>query len=35
MREFVGESILLPSQEQYYPLPEALHWHRENMFDAA
>jgi putative restriction endonuclease len=35
MREFVGESILLPTQEQYYPVPEAVHWHRENMFDAA
>ncbi|BAZ18898.1 hypothetical protein NIES4071_107830 (plasmid) [Calothrix sp. NIES-4071] len=35
MREFVGESIILPAKQQYYPRIEALRWHRENIFDAA
>lgn len=35
MREFVGDRITLPTQEQYYPRLDALRWHRENMFDAA
>jgi len=29
MREFHGETILLPSSEEYFPRPEALRWHRE------
>jgi putative restriction endonuclease len=35
MRDFVGETILLPGQQQYYPRVEALQWHRDNVFDAA
>jgi putative restriction endonuclease len=35
MREFKGDRINLPAQEQYYPRLEALRWHRENMFDVA
>ncbi len=29
MREFHGETILLPSSEEYFPSPEALRWHRK------
>lgn len=29
MSEFKGRRILLPSQEQYYPRPDALQWHRQ------
>lgn len=32
MKDFQGETILLPSSEQYLPSREALHWHRENIF---
>ncbi|RUT07574.1 hypothetical protein DSM106972_018340 [Dulcicalothrix desertica PCC 7102] len=35
MRQFVGEQIILPAQQQYYPRVEALRWHRENIFNAA
>jgi putative restriction endonuclease len=35
MREFVGDRITLPAQQQYYPRLDALAWHRENMFNAA
>jgi putative restriction endonuclease len=35
MREFIGDRINLPVQQQYYPRLDALRWHRENMFDAA
>jgi putative restriction endonuclease len=33
MREFQGNRILLPVQEQYQPRLEALRWHRENVFN--
>ncbi|NWF61747.1 MAG: HNH endonuclease [Fischerella sp.] len=29
MREFMGDRIILPSQQQYYPRQDALAWHRE------
>ncbi|MTJ14695.1 HNH endonuclease [Anabaena sp. UHCC 0187] len=29
IREFRGESIILPSQQQYYPRLDALEWHRQ------
>lgn len=32
MREFNGDRIRLPGQQQYYPRIEALRWHRENIF---
>ncbi|PAX59797.1 HNH endonuclease [Brunnivagina elsteri CCALA 953] len=35
MREFIGDRITLPAQQQYYPRLDALAWHRENMFDVA
>jgi len=28
-----GVPINLPEDENYYPHPEALHWHREQVFD--
>lgn len=34
MREFNGDCIRLPVQQQYYPRIEALRWHRENVFVA-
>lgn len=34
MIEFHGESLLLPSLEQYFPDTEALKWHRQNIFRA-
>ena len=32
MREFNGETIVLPNIKQYYPRLEALQWHRQNIF---
>jgi len=32
MREFDGQSIFLPSFEQYYPSVESIQWHRYNIF---
>ena len=32
MKEFNGERIWLPSNQQHYPRTEALRWHRENVF---
>ncbi len=32
IKEFQGNRILLPIQEQYRPRMEALRWHRENVF---
>ncbi|WGV26032.1 HNH endonuclease [Halotia branconii] len=32
MKDFHGETILLPNTEQYFPELEALQWHRENIF---
>jgi putative restriction endonuclease len=29
MREFNGDRIKLPTQQQYYPRPDALQWHRQ------
>jgi putative restriction endonuclease len=29
MREFNGDRIILPTQEQYYPRVDALRWHRD------
>ncbi|MHC5825813.1 MAG: HNH endonuclease, partial [Nostoc sp.] len=29
MREFRGDRIILPSQQQYYPRLDSLQWHRE------
>ncbi|WP_414755923.1 HNH endonuclease [Anabaena sp. CCY 9910] len=29
MREFEGDRIILPAQEQYYPRRDSLQWHRE------
>lgn len=34
MKEFNGDRIRLPVQQQYYPRIEALRWHRENVFAA-
>ncbi len=33
IKEFQGNYILVPVQEQYRPRLEALHWHRENVFN--
>ncbi len=32
MKDFHGERLLLPNQEQYFPELEALQWHRQNIF---
>jgi predicted restriction endonuclease len=32
MREFQGQPIWLPAQQQYYPSLEALHWHHKHVF---
>ena len=32
MREFDGDRIQLPTQQNYYPRLEALRWHRQNVF---
>ena len=34
MEEFHGERLLVPIQEKYMPRPEALRWHRENVFNS-
>lgn len=34
MKDFYGETILMPSSEQYFPSIEALQWHRKNLFKA-
>lgn len=34
MKDFHGETILLPNTEQLFPELEALHWHRQNIFQA-
>lgn len=33
MKDFHGETILLPISEKYYPRIEAIQWHRENLFE--
>jgi putative restriction endonuclease len=33
MRDFHGQNIILPAQQSYLPRIEALHWHRENVFN--
>ena len=35
MREFDGDRIQLPTQQNYYPRIEALRWHRQNVFGMA
>jgi putative restriction endonuclease len=35
MREFIGASINLPAQQQYYPRLDALTWHREEFLSRA
>ncbi|TBR56445.1 HNH endonuclease [Westiellopsis prolifica IICB1] len=35
MREFRGDRIILPSQQQYYPRLDALAWHREEFLRRA
>ncbi len=35
MREFGGERINLPAQQQYYPRVDALAWHREEFLQRA
>ncbi|MBC1237750.1 HNH endonuclease [Nostoc sp. 2RC] len=32
MKDFHGETLLLPNKEQYFPELEALQWHRQNIF---
>lgn len=34
MKDFHGESLLLPNSEQYFPAIEAIQWHRQNVFRA-
>ncbi|MEH2197612.1 HNH endonuclease [Nostoc sp.] len=34
MKDFDGETILLPNTEQHFPELEALQWHRQNIFQA-
>ncbi len=34
MKDFHGETILLPNTEQYFPELEALQWHRQNIFQS-
>ncbi|WP_138503364.1 HNH endonuclease [Nostoc sp. PA-18-2419] len=34
MKDFHGETILLPNTEQLFPELEALQWHRENIFQS-
>ncbi|MEH2036518.1 HNH endonuclease [Nostoc sp.] len=34
MKNFHGETILLPNTEQHFPEQEALQWHRQNIFQA-
>ncbi|MDZ8134555.1 MAG: HNH endonuclease [Nostoc sp. DedQUE04] len=34
MKDFHGETILLPNTEQHFPELEALQWHRQNIFQA-
>ncbi|MEH2296760.1 HNH endonuclease [Nostoc sp.] len=34
MKDFHGETILLPNIEQHFPELEALQWHRQNIFQA-
>ncbi|MEH2414242.1 HNH endonuclease [Nostoc sp.] len=34
MKDFSGETILLPNTEQHFPELEALQWHRQNIFQA-
>ncbi|BAB76614.1 HNH endonuclease [Anabaena sp. FACHB-709] len=34
MKDFHGERLLLPNQEQYLPELESLQWHRQNVFQA-
>ncbi|BAY08726.1 HNH endonuclease [Calothrix sp. NIES-2098] len=34
MKDFHGERLLLPDNEQYFPELEALQWHRQNIFQA-
>lgn len=35
MREFRGDRIILPAQEQYYPRQDSLQWHREEFLRRA
>ena len=32
MRDIASDRILLPVQVKYYPLLDALQWHRENVY---
>ncbi|OUL22935.1 HNH endonuclease [Nostoc sp. RF31YmG] len=34
MKDFHGERLVLPDNEQYFPELEALQWHRQNIFQA-
>lgn len=34
MKDFHGEEVLLPNQEECFPDQEALDWHRQNVFQA-
>ncbi|MBC1298412.1 HNH endonuclease, partial [Nostoc sp. UCD122] len=34
MKDFHGETILLPNTEQHFPELEALQWHRQNIFQS-
>ncbi|MBN3949436.1 MAG: HNH endonuclease [Nostoc sp. NMS7] len=34
MKDFHGETIVLPNTEQHFPELEALQWHRQNIFQA-
>ena len=35
MREFQGQCILLPTNEQYHPREDAIRWHRQTFFERA
>jgi putative restriction endonuclease len=35
MREFSGDRIILPAQEQYYPRRDSLQWHRDEFLRRA
>ncbi|WP_414530482.1 HNH endonuclease [Nodularia chucula] len=35
MREFMGDRIILPSQQQYYPRQDSLQWHRKEFLRRA
>jgi putative restriction endonuclease len=35
MKEFQGQQIWLPNNEQYHPRPDALYWHRQTFWERA